>query len=127
MTEIEYENPGLLHGKLGAHFAKTKYGINDPDVLGAITYHTTGKPDMTTLEKIIYIADYIEPNRRPLPGLPEARRLAYTDLDQCICHLLKDSLTYLKSKNIPIDPQTEMTYYFYMNENKADADQEGRQ
>ena len=64
LTEAELAMPALIHAKLGAYLAEKDYGITDPEILDAITYHTTGRPDMSLLEKIIYIADYIEPNRR---------------------------------------------------------------
>ena len=113
IKDVELTNPGLLHAKIGAYFAETKYHITDTDILDAIRSHTTGKPDMSDIEKIVYIADYIEPNRRPLPNMPMIRKLAFEDLDQCMYRLLEDSLSYLQSRNIPIDPQTEETYHFY--------------
>ena len=70
---------------------------------------------MTLLEKIIFVADYIEPNRRMLPELPEIRKEAFTDLDGCIIHILKNTLEYLKEKNTVIDDMTERTYRFYLN------------
>ena len=109
----ERENPNLLHGKLGAYYAKKKYGVTDEEILSSITYHTTGKPDMTLLEKIIFVADYIEPNRKMLPELPEIRREAFTDLDKCICHILKRTLTYLRERGGAIDDMTEKTYNYY--------------
>ena len=72
----------LLHGKTAAEVAKRIFGENDA-VCSAISWHTTGKADMTLLEKIIYIADYIEPNRR-FDGVEDLRRLAYTDLDAAV-------------------------------------------
>jgi predicted HD superfamily hydrolase involved in NAD metabolism len=72
-SEAEKENPSLLHAKLGAHFARIKYGIEDERILSAIRWHTTGKPEMTDFEKIIFIADYIEPERKLLPGMEEIR------------------------------------------------------
>ena len=54
----------MLHGKLGAYYAKEEFNIKDKDVLNAIAYHTTGRPNMSLLEKIVFVADYIEPNRR---------------------------------------------------------------
>ena len=57
ITEFERNNPFLIHAKLGAFLAKDKYKVEDPEILSAITWHTTGKEDMTLLEKIIYIAD----------------------------------------------------------------------
>lgn len=113
ITPIEFSNPGLLHAKLGAYLAKHEYHIENEDILQAIRSHTTGRPDMSLLEKIIYIADYIEPGRNPLPNMDRVRKLAFEDLDECLFVMLKDSLEYLNSRNIPIDPMTEKTYEFY--------------
>ena len=63
----------MVHAKLGAYFAEKEYGVTNKGVLSAITWHTTGRPEMTMLEKIIYIADYIEPNRKIIPGLQKIR------------------------------------------------------
>ena len=74
--------PSLLHAKTGAAAARERYGVSD-EVYNAICWHTTGKPDMTTLEKIIYLADYIEPTR-DFPGVEKIRALAYEDLDRAL-------------------------------------------
>ena len=68
VSDIERENPSLLHAKLGACLAHEKYGVTDKEIIHAIESHTTGCPAMTMLEKIIYIADYIEPGRREYGG-----------------------------------------------------------
>ena len=68
VTPFEKEHPFLLHAKLGAYIARAKYGITDEEILSSITFHTTGKPEMSTLEKIVYIADYIEPLRQECPS-----------------------------------------------------------
>lgn len=113
VTEVERKNPSLLHAKLGAFLAKKNYHIADKNILNAIRSHTTGKPAMTLLEKIIYIADYMEPGRAELPNMEEVRKLAFQDIDKCLCRILEDSLTYLKSRNLPIDTATEKTYQYY--------------
>lgn len=113
IAEAEKDNPGLLHAKLGAFLAKEKYGITDESILRAIRFHTTGCPEMTLLDKIIYIADYIEAGRKPLPNLAEVRKLAFCDLDACLYRILEDSLVYLKSKGSVVDPMTEKTYLYY--------------
>ena len=82
ITDIERKNPSLLHAKLGAYLAKDKYDIDDEEILIAIQSHTTGRPDMNLLEKIIYIADYIEPGRRELPNMAEVRHLAFENIDE---------------------------------------------
>ena len=113
ISDSERKNPGLLHAKLGAYFANAKYDIDDAFILDAITYHTTGRPDMTLLDKILYIADYIEPNRALAPNLARVRKLAFEDIDECLYVILRDSLEYLKTKSEVIDPMTEQTYLYY--------------
>ncbi len=113
ISEAEASNPSLLHAKLGAYLAAKKYHVRDRDILNAIASHTTGRPDMSTLEKIIYIADYMEPGRDELPNMAEVRRLAFHDLDGCLYRILKDSLAYLKTRDMTIDPMTEKTYGYY--------------
>ncbi|HWK24381.1 MAG TPA: bis(5'-nucleosyl)-tetraphosphatase (symmetrical) YqeK [Ureibacillus sp.] len=79
----------ILHGPVGAWIAETEFNINNEDILNAIRFHTTGRAGMSRLEKIIYIADMIEPNRK-YDGVETLRNVAYEDLDlamkACICH-----------------------------------------
>lgn len=91
----EERNFKLLHAKTGAAIARTLFGVCD-EVYNAIRWHTTGKPDMTLLEKIIYLADYIEPNR-DFPGVEELRRLAYADIDRAMALGLEMSLDDIRS------------------------------
>ncbi len=116
VSEAERMNPELLHAKLGSYFAETKYGVSDPEILDAITYHTTGRPKMTILDKIIYIADYIEPGRCEAPNLAKIRSVAFENLDKCLFMILEQSLAYLKTQNEVIDPMTEETYLYYKGE-----------
>ena len=113
VSEVEKSNPSLLHAKLGAFLAAKKYHVDDKEIVNAIASHTTGRPHMSLLEKIIYIADYIEPGREELPNMAEVRKLAFHDIDACLYRILKDSLVYLDSRNIPIDPMTEKSYHYY--------------
>lgn len=110
VSDFERENPFLLHGKVGAYIAKSKFNINDEDILNAITWHTTGRPGMSDLEKIIFIADYIEPNRKPIKELDEIRKLAFLDLDRTMIKILGNTLDYLNSKGASIDEMTQKTY-----------------
>lgn len=114
LTEAERSNPELSHAKLGAYLAQKDYGLDDAELLSAIRYHTTGRPGMTLLEKIIFIADYIEPNRNLAPNLSEIRRLAFSDPDRCICRIMEDTLAYLKEKNYSIDQTTQDAYDYYI-------------
>lgn len=113
VSDFEKEHPFLLHAKLGAYIAKAKYNVTDKEILSAITYHTTGKPDMTMLEKIVYIADYIEPARNKAPRLTEIRRLAFEDLDECMYQILKDTLSYLDENPNDVDSVTKDAYAYY--------------
>lgn len=115
ISELERQSPYLLHGKLGAFLAHEKYGIQDEDILNAIRYHTTGRPNMSLLEKIVFIADYIEPQRKTAAHLDEIRRIAFTDIDEALCIILRETLSYLKKSGKKIDTTTEQTYHFYQN------------
>lgn len=117
VSDIEINNPELLHAKAGALLAYEINRIEDNDVLSAIFYHTTGKPEMNLLEQIIYVADYIEPGRKHSDKLPKYRELAMEDLNKVTACILKDSIEYLDKKhtedNNLIDPMTLKTYEFY--------------
>ncbi len=113
LSEIERENPELLHAKAGSVVAAEKYDVDDKEILNAIRFHTTGKPDMTMLEKIVFTADYIEPNRDGIPCLDEIRQMSFTDIDAAVAMICKNSIDYLKRKNRMIDPITIDTYKYY--------------
>jgi predicted HD superfamily hydrolase involved in NAD metabolism len=81
VTEDELRNEPVLHAPAGMIVAARDYGVKDPEILSAIRKHTVGSGGMTQLEKLIYTADFVEPNRKPFPGLEEARSLAETDLN----------------------------------------------
>lgn len=114
ITEIEKKNPFLLHAKAGKYLAQKKFHIEDEDILNAILYHTTGRPGMSILERIIYIADYIEPGRKHAPNLPEVRKLAFRDIDAAFLQILSDILKYLNDGDNTIDPMTQETYDYYV-------------
>jgi len=113
ISEVERRNPYLLHAKAGAVLAKEKYSIENEDILNAIYYHTTGRPGMSQLEKIIFIADYMEPGRKNAPNLAYIRKMAFDDLDKTLCKILWDTLAYLKESGGEIDPSTEITWNYY--------------
>ncbi|GKH32860.1 bis(5'-nucleosyl)-tetraphosphatase (symmetrical) YqeK [Muricomes sp. OA1] len=113
LTESELKMPALIHAKLGAYLAEHEYNIKDSDILGAITYHTTGKPQMTLLEKIIFLADYIEPGRQGIPVLKEVRREAFSNLNKAVALSAGSTISYLKNVGREIDPMTVRTYEYY--------------
>lgn len=119
ITAEEEETPAVLHANYGAWLAQHKYGINDPEILSAILYHTTGRPKMSVLEKIVYIADYIEPRRYKASDLPEIRKLAYQDLDETMYQILKGSLLYLSKKGGSINSMSQKAYEYYRELNMS--------
>ena len=121
LTEDELLAPVVIHAKYGAWMAKHKYGIQDEEILSAIRFHTTGCPDMTTLEKIVWLADYIEPRRAYIEQLPRIRKLAFQDLDLAICESLAGSLAYLQRKGDHVDlmSQSALDYYQKLIQNRT--------
>ena len=113
LTKSELEMPALVHAKLGAYYAETQYGVEDEEIINAIIYHTTGRPGMTMIEKIIYIADYIEPNRKMIPNLTKVRKLAFTDIDKAIALSAASTINYLERSGKPVDPLTAKTRKYY--------------
>ncbi len=118
VSEVEMRNPFLLHAKVGGFLARKEYLVQDEDIINAILYHTTGRPDMSTIEKIIFIADYIEPGRKEAPNLTQLRQMAFEDLDGTLIGILKDTLAYLEKKGGEMDPMTRNTYEYYCKESK---------
>ena len=113
VSSFEADSGSLLHSKAGSVLAAEKYEITDPDMINAIRYHTTGRPGMSLLEKIIFVADYIEPGRFTAKNLPLIRRLAFSDIDEALMKILYDTLVYLNSTGLVVDPMTQKTYDYY--------------
>ena len=99
VSEIEQKSPYLLHARIGAYIA--------------IEFHTTGKAEMTLLEKIIFIADYIEPMRNKAANLPEIRSLAFRDIDRAVYLTMRDTIMYLEKEKSCLDNQTIVAYNYY--------------
>ena len=98
--------PQILHAIYAPYLAKKDYRIEDKDILSAIRWHTTGKKDMTMLEKIVFVADYIEPNRKNLPDLDRIRILSFRDISEAVKVIAKSTIEYLGSQGIYIDKFT---------------------
>lgn len=113
LTQSELDMPALIHAKLGACLAEQEYGIQDQEILDAVSYHTTGRQGMTMLEKIIYIADYIEPNRKEIPGLDEIRSIVFQDIDRAVYLCARRTAHYLTDAGRAVDPATVSTYEYY--------------
>jgi len=116
LSQFAANNPKTLHALTGSLVAERIFGENAA-VIAAIRSHTTGKAHMNTLEKIIYVADYMEPNR-DFPGVEELRHLAYSDLDEALKCGLEMTLTMLKEQGKEISPESQQALDFL-------ADQKG--
>lgn len=121
LTADELLAPAVIHAKYGAWMAKHKYGIQDEEILSAIRFHTTGCPDMKMLEKIVWLADYIEPRRAYIDQLPRIRKLAFQDLDLAIYESLAGSLVYLQRKGAHVDliSREALDYYQKLIQNRT--------
>ena len=107
----ELSSPNVLHAITAAAYAAAEFGVSEA-VLGAIRWHCTGRPDMTLLEKIVWLADFIEPTR-DFAGVDEVRELACEDLDLALCRALEMTLGFLDSKDVKPCEITEQAYQFY--------------
>lgn len=118
LSSFEKNNPALVHSKLGACLARLRFGIEDEEICSAIACHTTGRPGMTTLEKILYLADYIEPYRKmdcQPHSLDEVRKTCFLDLDRGLVMTLQNTISYLERCEMDVDPMTRETYAYYQS------------
>lgn len=99
------DNPNLAHGKIAAVKIKEDLHVSDTDILNAISFHTTGRAHMSTLEKVIYIADAIEPGR-VYPAVDKLRQLAFSNLDEAVLCALDNTIEYVASQGLSIDEDT---------------------
>lgn len=113
ITKAQEQSPSLLHAKLGAFIAADHYRIKDQAILNAIENHTTGRPAMSLLEKIVFVADYIEPRRNKASNLSKLRQMAFIDIDRTVYEIMDQTLRYLKSKKVPIDSLTKKSCDYY--------------
>ncbi|HEM6219743.1 TPA: bis(5'-nucleosyl)-tetraphosphatase (symmetrical) YqeK [Streptococcus suis] len=109
---LNWDN-NIWHGVVGAYKIAEDFGLEDEEIFQAIQRHTIGAGQMTLLDKVLYVADYIEPNR-DFPGVDEARRIAKESLDKAVAYETAQTISYLAKKRIPIYPQTLETYNGYV-------------
>ncbi|MBC8535704.1 bis(5'-nucleosyl)-tetraphosphatase (symmetrical) YqeK [Feifania hominis] len=105
LNAVERSSYKLLHALTGACYTRERLGVDDEEIFGAIYYHTTGRADMTLLEKIIYMADYVEP-LRDFDGVEPVRAIVYEDLDRALLLALDNSFFELLGKHAQIHPNT---------------------
>ena len=118
LDELEKDNLALSHSLIGSYIAKYEFGINDEDIINAIKYHTTGKEDMTLIEKIIYIADSIEEDR-DFPGVDKLRDLTYSGkLDEALITSFNNTIKFVIDNNQLIHNRTvDARNYLIKNKN----------
>lgn len=104
VDDVELNQPILLHAKIGVYNAKHKYGVNNREILDGILYHTTGTSGMSTLAKVVYLADMLEP-KRDFPQIEKLRKLAAEDLDQAMLMAYSNTINYLLEEGLLIHPQ----------------------
>ncbi|MFW2489994.1 bis(5'-nucleosyl)-tetraphosphatase (symmetrical) YqeK [Clostridium chromiireducens] len=117
LSEVEQNNANLWHSIIADIVAKDKLGIEDEEILDAVRWHTTGKEDMSTLTKIIYIADMIEPSRK-FEGVEDIRKLTFEDLDRGVYYGLTRSIEFLLTRNLMIDENTMKARNYFLLDSK---------
>lgn len=105
---LTYGN-AIWHGVVGQYFVQQELGIDDKQILQAIARHTVGDPKMTVLDKIVFVADYVEPGRH-FPGVEQARQALAGGLDQAVAYELQHTILYLAQKRQKIYPTSVATY-----------------
>lgn len=107
VDDLELENPALVHAPAGMIVARDVYGVKDPGVLSAIRKHTIGDVSMSAMDALIYVSDFIEPGRKPFPGLEKARTMAEVDIFEAARVCAELSGTYVKAQGQPVHPRTQ--------------------
>lgn len=110
---LDYGN-SIWHGPVGSYLAKKEFHIKDKDILNAIFYHTFGRPQMSKLEKIIFVADYIEPNR-DFKEAKKARKKAEESLDKAMAYIVKKTLIHLVKNDKKVFLKAVDTYNESLN------------
>ncbi len=105
LDSVTLNSPSIIHAVIGPEIAGREFGIKDTDILNAIRYHTTGRENMSLLEKIVFIADAVEP-ARSYPGVDKIRALLAVDIDKAVLQSLDNTLSYLVNECRPVHLDT---------------------
>ena len=103
--EVYIDKPQLAHSKLAAAIIQDQFGVDDDDIINAISYHTTGRAEMSLLEKIIYVSDAIEPNRS-YPDVEKRYRLAFEDIDRAGFEITDNAIRLVTEAGMYLDPDS---------------------
>ena len=104
--------PSVVHQYAGEYVARVRFGVTDTEILSAIACHTSGKENMSTLDKLVFLSDLLE-EERSYPGVENLRRLFWEDLDACLLQSLEDTVEYLTRSGMPIYEQTLLARDYY--------------
>jgi predicted HD superfamily hydrolase involved in NAD metabolism len=113
LDDLTIKSAALAHGPVGAQIAKHEFGISDEDIISSVFFHTTGKADMTLLEKIIYLSDFIEPGRN-YDGVNKLREIAHKDLNSAVYQNLSNTIKFVVSMNAPLHIKTVEARNFFL-------------
>lgn len=119
LSKLELNNPAVIHQKSGEAYCRLELGITEPEVLGAVRYHTTGRRGMTLLERIVYTADFISADRN-YPDVDKMRSLAQVSLEDAIMYSLKYTINKLLGETALIHPDTLECYNYLLEEKIKD-------
>ena len=114
LDPVKREQRSLIHADLGAKMLETEFDIHDPDIIAAVKYHTMGRENMTDLEKILYLADVIEPNRKPYEGIDALRNLCENNLDCAMLFAIERSIEYVLHRHKKLHSQTLATQQYFL-------------
>jgi nicotinate-nucleotide adenylyltransferase len=120
ISGVAVKRPSLIHGLVGAEMARHEFGVKDQDVLNAVRYHTTGRPGMSKLEKVILVADYIEPARPDREDIAFVRAGAETDLDGAVTRALAAKIDFNKDNSL--HPLSKQAYEYMIDTVKPDKE-----
>lgn len=124
LSKTEMANPKLWHAICGAAYAKNVLLVEDEEILGAIRWHTSGKRDMTLLEKVLFVADYVSQDRT-YPGVEQIRRYAYDRLEKTIVEGVEFTVRELMEQRLPVAPESVEAYndaIFVLSQQKEDEE-----
>lgn len=116
VDDLEADSRELVHSKIAAKIAEEEFGISDQEILNAISYHTTGRADMTMIEKIIFVADSIEEGRI-YPGVDSIREISFIDIDNAMLCILDNTISYLINSGAKIHPNSVISRNYFLDKN----------
>lgn len=127
LDDIQEKNINLMHGQLSAKLSQKEFGINDPEILDAISYHNTGRAGMSLLEKIIKVADTIEANRKSYPALEEIRTLSVSNLDRAVYTSIESGISFTQKKGHTVHPYGTAALQYLNNATSQSNKQQAHQ